>query len=75
MTDPNRHLVEQIFQNARFISSLGIELSAFGFGWSETKLKVTPVLEQQHGFVHAGVLMTLAAQLHPPCRRVRMRSR
>lgn len=60
VADPNRQLVEHIFQNARFISSLGIELSAFGFGWCETKLKTTAVIEQQHGFVHAGVTMTIA---------------
>src|ERR1700730_4544299 len=44
--DPNRHVVKHIFQSARFISSLGIELSAFGFGWCETKLKAIPVLER-----------------------------
>lgn len=60
LIDASRHLVEQIFQNAKFISSLGIELTAFGPGWCEAKLKTTPVLEQQHGFVHAGVLMTIA---------------
>ena len=60
MTNANRRLVEHIFQNARFVGSLGIELSAFGFGWCETKLTATPVVEQQHGFIHAGVLMTIA---------------
>jgi len=60
LTDANRYLVEQIFQNAIFIGALGIELTAFGFGWCETRLKATSVLEQQHGFVHAGVLMTMA---------------
>src|SRR5580658_9268222 len=60
MTDGNRELVEQIFRDARFIGSLGIELKSFGRGWCETAVNVSPALQQQHGFVHAGVLMTIA---------------
>jgi uncharacterized protein (TIGR00369 family) len=60
MTDGNRALVEQIFRDARFIASLGIELKSFGHGWCETAVNVSPALQQQHGFVHAGVLMTIA---------------
>jgi uncharacterized protein (TIGR00369 family) len=60
MTDGNRSLVERIFQDAPFVHSLGIELTSFGPGWCETKLNVTPALQQQHGFVHGGVLMSLA---------------
>jgi uncharacterized protein (TIGR00369 family) len=60
MGDGNRPLVERIFRDANFIRSIGVELSAFGFGWCETQLKISPTLFQQHGFVHAGVLMTLA---------------
>jgi len=60
MTDANRQLVEQIFRDARYIQSLGIELVGFGFGWCETRLRVTDSLRQQHGFIHAGVLMTIA---------------
>jgi uncharacterized protein (TIGR00369 family) len=60
MTDDNRRLVERIFQDARFIHSLGIELTSFGPGWCETKAKISPVHQQQHGFIHAGVLMTIA---------------
>ena len=59
MTDGNRGLVERIFKDAQFIRSLGVELSSFGKGWCETKIPVTPTLQQQHGFIHAGVLMTL----------------
>lgn len=33
---------------------------AFGKGWCETKIAVSSALQQQHGFIHAGVLMTLA---------------
>jgi uncharacterized protein (TIGR00369 family) len=60
MNDGNRSLVEQIFQDAQFVRSLGIELTSFGKGWCETKIVVSPALQQQHGFIHAGVLMTLA---------------
>ena len=60
MTEANRQLVEQIFRDARYIQLLGIELVAFGFGWCETRLQVSDRLRQQHGFIHAGVLMTIA---------------
>src|SRR5215471_4353466 len=60
MTEANTQLVEQIFRNAKFIDFLGIELVDVGAGWCETKLKAAPVHQQQHGFLHAGVLMTMA---------------
>jgi len=60
MTERNHKLVNQIFENAQFIRSLGVELISCGDGWCETRIHVTPTLEQQHGLVHAGVLMTLA---------------
>ena len=60
MSEANRPLVEQIFRDANFLRTLGIELTAFGFGWCEAQVQVSPALHQQHQFVHAGVLMTLA---------------
>ena len=60
MDDAKASLVKRIFEQAQFVRSLGIELIAFGDGWCETRVAVTPTLEQQHGFVHAGVVMTLA---------------
>jgi uncharacterized protein (TIGR00369 family) len=60
MNESNGKLVRQIFDNARFVQSLGIELISFGDGWCETRVPIVPVLEQQHGFAHAGVVMTLA---------------
>jgi uncharacterized protein (TIGR00369 family) len=56
----NARLVEDIFRDAKFIHTLGIELVQFGFGWCETRMVKLAALEQQHGFVHAGALMTLA---------------
>jgi uncharacterized protein (TIGR00369 family) len=60
MDDAKASLVNRIFEQAQFVRTLGIELIAFGDGWCEARIAVTPTLEQQHGFVHAGVLMTLA---------------
>jgi uncharacterized protein (TIGR00369 family) len=60
MNDAQIGHLKTIFERAQFIHSLGIELIAFDDGWCETRVQVTPSLEQQHGFVHAGVLMTLA---------------
>jgi uncharacterized protein (TIGR00369 family) len=60
MDEAKASLVRRIFERAQFVRSLGIELMAFGDGWCETRVAVTPNLEQQHGFVHAGVLMTIA---------------
>ena len=60
MSEGQAALVQQIFAGAPFIRSLDIELVAFGDGWCETRLRVTPSFLQQHGLVHAGVLMTLA---------------
>lgn len=58
--DGNRQRVERIFQEAKFVRSLGIELTGVGSGWCESKVSVAPALQQQHGFAHAGVVMTLA---------------
>jgi uncharacterized protein (TIGR00369 family) len=60
MNDGNRRLVEHIFESAKFVRSLGIELVLTGRGWCETRLAAQPSHQQQHGFVHAGVIMTLA---------------
>lgn len=60
MNDTNRRSVERIFRNAPFIHSLGIELTSCGQGWCEARVKGSPSLRQQHGFIHAGALMTLA---------------
>ena len=60
MNNENRNSVERIFRDAQFVQSLGIKLSSSGKGWCETRVKSSPVLRQQDGFIHAGVLMTLA---------------
>ena len=60
MNDGNHSLVQRIFENAEFIRALGIELTSYGTGWCETRVKGLSFLRQQHGLIHAGVLMTLA---------------
>jgi uncharacterized protein (TIGR00369 family) len=60
MTERIDKLVNHIFETAPFIRDLGIELTSHGNGWCETRIRVSPRFEQQHGLVHAGVLMTLA---------------
>jgi uncharacterized protein (TIGR00369 family) len=52
--------VEEIFRKAKFVESLGIELTGYGPGWCETRITLRPGFQQQHGFAHAGIIMTLA---------------
>ena len=55
-----RKKVEGIFSDAGFIGNLGIELTHFEEGLCEARLTNQQNLHQQAGFVHAGVLATLA---------------
>ena len=52
--------IEKVLANAPFIADLGITLVRFGPDWLETELAIVPRLRQQHGYVHAGVITTLA---------------
>jgi uncharacterized protein (TIGR00369 family) len=52
--------VEKIFYLANFIRDLDIRLEHVGAGTCETSLVVQERLRQQHGFVHGGVIATLA---------------
>ena len=52
--------VEGIFYKAEFIRHLGIKLIDVGEGSCETRLRIRPEHAQQHGFIHAGVITTLA---------------
>ena len=52
--------VEAIFYSANFVRDLDIRLVGVGEGWCETTLAVQDRLRQQHGFVHGGVIATLA---------------
>lgn len=52
--------IRRIFQNAPFISELGIDLASAGNGECETMLTIGSRHLQQDGFVHAGVQSTMA---------------
>lgn len=60
MGSANSDLVNQIFQTAKFVRSLGVELVGVGPGWCESSLVNSAGITQQHGFIHAGAVMTLA---------------
>jgi uncharacterized protein (TIGR00369 family) len=54
-------MVRRMFEAARFVGHLGVELVGVGPGWCESALPwPAPQLEQQNGFLHAGVLATMA---------------
>ena len=52
--------VAHFFRVATFVHDMGVRFVACGPGWCETTLAVQPRHAQQDGFVHAGVLATLA---------------
>lgn len=52
--------VRRIFGAAPYIAELGIELGTAGDGHCETTLEIGSRHLQQDGFVHAGVLSTMA---------------
>ena len=60
MTKANTELVQEIFANAPFLKTVGIELVGCGPGTCDTRLTVSANILQQHGFVHGGAVMTLA---------------
>ncbi len=55
-----RARLAEIFSAAPFIVALGIQPVDVGPGWCETRLRLQPEHHQQDGFVHAGVMATLA---------------
>lgn len=52
--------VESIFYQANFIRDLNIQLDKVSEGICETSLFVQDRLRQQHGFIHGGVIATMA---------------
>lgn len=62
-----RELVNGIFQEAEFIRHLGARLVDFGPGWVESAMDLKPEHLQQNGFVHAGVVSTLADHSSGAC--------
>jgi uncharacterized protein (TIGR00369 family) len=60
ISEPGSEAVSQIFYSANFVRDLNIRLAGVGDGWCETTLDIQDRLRQQHGFVHGGVIATLA---------------
>jgi len=58
MADADR--VREIFYSANFVRDLDIRLDKFAEGICETSMVVQERMWQQHGFVHGGVIATLA---------------
>lgn len=52
--------IRSLFKKAAFIGEVGYELAGVGAGWAETTLAVAPRHGQAEGFIHAGVLATMA---------------
>lgn len=60
MPVPDLADLKKAFHAAPFISELGLELESIGAGQCVTVLELQPRHLQQYGFVHAGVLATMA---------------
>jgi uncharacterized protein (TIGR00369 family) len=58
--NPETESVNQIFQRANFIRDLDIRLEKITVGTCESTLAVQERMRQQHGFVHSGVIATMA---------------
>ncbi|MGE5323289.1 MAG: PaaI family thioesterase [Actinomycetota bacterium] len=58
--DLSPEAVNQIFYSANFVRDLDIRLAGVGDGWCETTLTIQDRFRQQHGFVHGGVIATVA---------------
>jgi uncharacterized protein (TIGR00369 family) len=56
----NAEHVRVMFERSDFIRSLGIKLEDVGEGWCEATFVPAEAHRQQHGFIHAGVVYTLA---------------
>lgn len=52
--------ISAVFDQAPFIDLVGYRLERYGEGWAETSLQLRPEHLQQHGYVHAGVITTMA---------------
>jgi uncharacterized protein (TIGR00369 family) len=59
--DPDfRARLDRVFAEAPFIHELGVSVVEYDAGFAVSECAVTKKLHQQNGFVHAGVLATIA---------------
>ncbi len=55
-----RERTEKLFYGMPFVNYLGIKIIDFGPGWLDCQIENRTEIQQQSGFVHAGVIATLA---------------
>lgn len=55
-----RERVLNAFNSQGLVHTLGIKLLEFGEGWFNTSMLPSPGISQQHGFVHAGAIASMA---------------
>lgn len=55
-----RQKVQELFQQAHFMTYLGVQLVDIGAGWCQTELWVARHHAQQNGYIHAGVQASIA---------------
>lgn len=60
MTTDHSTLAQSLFAAQPFSRLVGAELTSVGPGSAEIRVRNRPELQQQHGFVHGGVLSYLA---------------
>lgn len=59
--NPNfKQVIREIFEQANFVTDLGVKIVDMGAGWVETELLIQPKHLQQNSVVHAGVQATIA---------------
>ncbi len=60
MNEKIEHVIRNTFNSANFIREVGYELKDIKEGFCETQLSITEKHLQQDGFIHAGVMSTMA---------------
>jgi uncharacterized protein (TIGR00369 family) len=60
MDELRQSRVRHIFDNAKFVRDLGLQLTQIDDEYCETVLVASERHRQQHGLIHAGVLATMA---------------
>jgi uncharacterized protein (TIGR00369 family) len=60
MNDHNSKEIKRLFETSPFITDLDLRLESFSAGECKTSLKLREKHQQQDGYVHAGVLATVA---------------
>ena len=58
--DGYRERIEELFYGMPFVNHLGIKIIEFGPGWLDCQIENRTEIQQQNGYVHAGVIATMA---------------